>query len=107
MPKLAKKAKKSIQDLREASFQVSGPRLFNSLPKWLRNSTKLCLEEFKEKLDIILTNLADEPRVGGPGSWPSNSLLQRLSWREEDPGRMEEALARREERPARREGSVA
>ena len=107
VPKLAKKAKKSIQDLREASFQVSGPRLFNSLPKWLRNSTELCLEEFKEKLDSVLTNLADEPRVGGPGSWPSNSLLHRLSWREEDPCRMEEARARREGRPARREGSGA
>ena len=104
VPNLAKNAKKSVQNLREASFQVSGPRLFNSLPKWLRNKTKLTLEEFKEKLDSILTKVADEPRVGGPGGWPSNSLVHKLAWREEEPFRREEAVARREERPARREG---
>ena len=48
--------------------------------------------------------MADEPRVGGPGGWPSNSLVHKLAWREEEPFRREEAVARREEKPARREG---
>ena len=98
IPPLAKNEKKSVQVLREASFQVSGLRPFNSLPKWLRNSTKLTLEEFKEKLDRILTVVPDEPRVGGPGRWPSKSLVSRLAWREEASYRMEEAGASRASR---------
>ena len=46
---------------------------------------KLTLEKFEEKLDSILTKVADEPRVGGPGGWPSNSLVHNLAWRKEEP----------------------
>ena len=49
-------------------------------------------------LDSILT------KVGCPGTWPSNSLVHKLGWTEEEPFRMEETAAKREKRPARREG---
>jgi hypothetical protein len=91
---LHKKAPAAVKTLREGSFQVSGPQLFNCLPKELRNQTELSLEEFKEKLDQILTRVPDEPQVSGPGRWISNSLLNQMERREEGPPRA----------PARRRG---
>ena len=67
--------------------QVSGPRLFNCLPKQLRNQTKIPLEDFKERLDQILMTVPDEPQVGGLGRWSSNSLLTQMERREEGPPR--------------------
>ena len=49
IPSFNIKTKPAIQRMRDASFQVTGPKLFNSLPKELRNSTNLNLIEFKEK----------------------------------------------------------
>ena len=48
--------------------------------------------------------MEDEPRVGCPGSWPSNSLVHKLAWTEEEPFRGKEAAAKREKKPDRREG---
>ena len=56
------KGTRSVQTLRNQSFQVSGPRLFNSMPKTLRNMTNCSLEEFKESLDTFLKNVPDEPK---------------------------------------------
>ena len=56
--------KGKIQTLREASFQVHGPRLFNSLPKSVRRITNVTVEEFKSSLDKLLELLPDEPKVG-------------------------------------------
>ena len=75
IPALRKQANSSVQRLRDSSFQVSGPQLFNCLPKWLRIAKGLNLDEFKEKLDSVLSKVPDEPRIGGPGDWVSNSLL--------------------------------
>ena len=69
--------------LREGSFQVNGPRLFNSLPKKIRNLTRISLEDFKIKLDKHLENIPDEPKIGGlvPNTsnqitmLPSNSII--------------------------------
>ena len=43
----------------------------------------LTIDEFKEKLDSILAKVPDEPRIGGPAGWISNSLLPRWpgGWR--------------------------
>ena len=59
-----------IQTLREFSFQVHGSRLFNSVPKSVRNLTRVSIEEFKEKLDNYLSTLPDEPK--GPNYIPSS-----------------------------------
>ena len=71
---------------RDESFQVSGPRLFNSLPKYLRDVTKCAQDEFKKKLDEYLTRVPDEPKIGGlmPQNFQqSNSLLHQVSRRGE------------------------
>ena len=70
---------------REQSFRVSGPRMFNCLPKKLRNITNYPVEDFKEKLDEYLTGVPDEPKIGGlmPLSFEqSNSLIFQVARRE-------------------------
>ena len=65
----AMKGTGSIKSLREYSFQVHGPRLFNSLPRSIRELTRMNIEDFKSKLDKHLTSLPDEPK--GPSYIPS------------------------------------
>ena len=68
--------------MREESFQKAGPILFNSLPKSIRNISRKSTEEFKEKLDEFLSDLPDQPVIGGlipeicnqVTARPSNSL---------------------------------
>ena len=90
-------AKASAKALREQTFQVNGPQLFNSLPPFLRNMTKCSVEIFKEELDKYMMTIPDEPSVPGltptaltPDARPSNSLLHqrpRQTGREERRGR--------------------
>ena len=70
---------------RDISFQVAGPKLFNCLPKKLRNTTHCTLEDFKEQLDEYLTCVPDEPKIGGlmPLNFQqSNSLVYQVARRE-------------------------
>ena len=77
------KGNPSIRRLREQSFQVSGPRLFNSLPPSLRKITKVPVDDFKFHLDKYLETIPDEPRTEGltPSACdlfsaaPSNSII--------------------------------
>ena len=72
-----------IQTLREASFQIHGPRLFKSLPKSVRSMTNVTVEDFKGSLDKFLEILPDEPKVDNyvPSACniltasPSNSII--------------------------------
>ena len=54
VPPIKKQSKKLIQTLREPTFQVNGPQLFNSLPASVRNMTNCGVDEFKIKLDNFL-----------------------------------------------------
>ena len=74
--------KPRVRSLREQSFQISGPRLFNKIPNKIRNMTKCTEADFKEALDSFLTRIPDEPRAPGlvPGAVTeeckmTNSLL--------------------------------
>ena len=51
----------SSKSIRESSFTVNGPRLFNSLPAELRNVTSCSVDSFKRQLDDFLSCLPDEP----------------------------------------------
>ena len=72
-----------VQTLREGSFQIHGARLFNSLPKSIRNIKRVSIDEFKEKLDLHLQSLPDEPKFANyiPSASkqfdasPSNSII--------------------------------
>ena len=63
IPSLQRNGRKAIHTLREQSFQINGARLFNCLPKTLRNMTT-CQDDFKEALDKYLSSVPDQPRMG-------------------------------------------
>ena len=83
IPGLVKTSKKSVQTLREDSFQVNGPRLFNSIPAHIRGMTRCNIHDFKFKLDKFLETVPDEPRTKNlvPSATnqingnPSNSII--------------------------------
>ena len=88
------KGKQSIRTLRDQSFQVKGPQLFNSLPMNIRNITKVSVDEFKMHLDKYLEKIPDEPSVDGlvPSACnqftavPSNSILDQSRIAARTPG---------------------
>ena len=57
--------KNRLQRLREGSFCVNGPKLFNTLPSNLWNMTQVSQMDFKNKLDKFLWTVADEPLIRG------------------------------------------
>ena len=63
IPQLVQNGRKAIQTLREQSFQIDGARLFNCLPKKIRDIKK-DQEMFKFELDNFLSSIPDQPRVG-------------------------------------------
>ena len=54
-----------INTIRENSFSIQGPKLFNCLPVKIRNVTGVSVETFKHHLDKLLTNIPDQPGVPG------------------------------------------
>ena len=52
--------KVSVQTIRE-SFSSHGPMLFDILPPNLRNVTNYSTDKFKEKIDVLLATVHDEP----------------------------------------------
>ena len=76
---------------REESFQTSGPKLFNCLPKSIRNLRGIGVEEFKENLDLFLMTVPDEPKIGGAmplNCEKSNSVIHQVArgeWKSVDP----------------------
>ena len=88
------KGTQRIQTLRERSFQVNGARIFNSLPKAIRNLRRLSVVDFKSKLDEYLQTLPDEPKLPSyiPGvcnqitASPSNSIIDHAKAKMRRPG---------------------
>ena len=82
VPGLRPGGRRAVQTLREQSFQTHGPRLFNSLPRKVRDITG-DQDLFKWELDQYLAGIPDQPRMGGLVPWAvdqvtgkqSNSLL--------------------------------
>ena len=69
---------KSVQNIRDSSLSVQGAKLFNALPKSLRNLTDCTVLDFKKKLDSFLKDIPDEPVIGNYRrnmSAQDNSLL--------------------------------
>ena len=64
--------------MREASLTVRGQKLFNILPKHLRDIKDCTKETFKSALDRYLSTIPDEPHIQGYVQMrraESNSLL--------------------------------
>ena len=59
------------------SFAVRGPRLFNAMPKYIRNICHATVEQFKHVLDKYLACIPDLPLISGYPHSGDNSLLER------------------------------
>ena len=79
IPPIVKSSKQKYQSQYDASFRVTGAKLWNLLPKAIKN--KPTLESFKAALTKYITSLPDEPPI--PGQPNDNSLTTQLkiSWR--------------------------
>ena len=75
--------KTRIQNLHDDSLVAHGSKLFNCLPKYLRDISGCSLNSFKHKLDNFLKDVPDEPVIpgyvgGNQALYGSNSLLDIL-----------------------------
>ena len=74
--------KTNTRKLRCNSFQYTGPKLFNALPKIIRNLTNMGIQDFKVHLDKYLSVIPDQPKIATmmpicltASAKPSNSLI--------------------------------
>ena len=82
IPKISTTAPTRIQNIRRASFTVNGPHIFNSLPQYIRDTTKCDENVFKAHLDHYLQQVPDQPLI--PGYTPTACVTQ-IAW-ETGPG---------------------
>ena len=81
VPKVSGAASVRIQSIRRASFAVNGPRIFNSLPKHIRDNTNCDVNTFKSRLDKFLSRIPDQPLIPGYTAYrlcDTNSILDWL-----------------------------
>ena len=81
VPNLSTAPPAYIQTIRFSSFAFRGPRLFNTMPKEVRNLTGCSLEVFKQAVDRALARIPDEPLAPGltQRRAESNSLLHQTA----------------------------
>ena len=76
---VSKNAPSSVRKARENFLNVHGAKLFNILPKSLRNEDCGDFELFKNHLDLFLAQIPDQPTVSGlVRAASSNSLLDQV-----------------------------
>ena len=72
--------KNPAQSLQENSITVFGPRLYNSLPKYLRDIESVKTEKLKFKLYKFLELIPDQPKMPNyVTASGSNSILDQLT----------------------------
>ena len=76
---LCHSAPASVRRARESSLQVKGARLFNSIPRDLRDMSVGTQEQFKARLDQWLATIPDQPTIPGRArAATTNSLLDQV-----------------------------
>ena len=73
----------SFQQLRQATLPVQGIKLFNAMPKHIRNLRKVETDVFKRSLDRFLSNVLDEPQIPGYTQYrrhENNSIIEMIKF---------------------------
>ena len=83
VPSLIRRATQRLKTIRDGTFGIQGPKLFNCLPRELRargdTEDPELLEKFKRKLDKFLATIPDEPRLPSyPSAQRSNSITTQV-----------------------------
>ena len=83
LPLLNRTAPARIKTLREGSFFIQSVKLFNALPRNIRDMSGCSVDHFKRKLDKFLLELPDAPLIPGyTASSPArgNSIVDWCNW---------------------------
>ena len=76
-----REAPTAVQKAREASLSVQGAKLFNLLPRHLRDMNTGTTDHFKAELDSWLENVPDQPTIPGrQRSAATNSLVDQATY---------------------------
>ena len=70
-----------VKSIRENSFSIHAPRLFNMMPKSIRDITGVKVDSFKLHLDRFLSKIPDQPSVTGYAGYraaATNSLIHQI-----------------------------
>jgi len=65
IPTVKNSATARVKTIRNSSFAIHAPRLFNTLPLSIRSMKGCTIETFKKNLDIYLKSVPDEPQIQG------------------------------------------
>ena len=82
VPPISTTSPKAVQSIREASFAVIGPNLFNSLPRYLRDISKeeCTVPQFKARLDSFLGTVPDQPLITGYTQYRQSETNSLVHW---------------------------
>ena len=76
-----REAPAAVRRAREASLSVQGAKLFNLLPRHIRDMDTGTPDQFKAQLDSWLENVPDQPTVPGrQRSAATNSLVDQATY---------------------------
>ena len=79
VPPMATTSPASVRRAREASLKIKGARLFNLVPKEIRNLSGVSADRFKSQLDSWLTQIPDQPTIPGrQRAALTNSLIDQV-----------------------------
>jgi hypothetical protein len=65
VPPVSQQAPRFVQNLRYSGLTIRGPRLFNMLPREIRNIRRSSVDKLKKVLDKFLSKVPDEPLIPG------------------------------------------
>ena len=83
LPLLCRTASTRLKTIRDDSFFVQSVKLFNSLPRNIRDLKGCTVEKFKRELDKFLLELPDAPLIPGYTASSlvgSNSVVDWCNW---------------------------
>ena len=79
VPPMATQSAASVKKARESSLQVKGARLFNLVPKDIRDMKAVTVDTFKAGLDAWLATIPDQPTIPGrQRAALTNSLIDQV-----------------------------
>ena len=83
LPLLSRNASTRMKTIRDDSFFVQSVKLFNALPRNIRDLKGCSVEKFKNELDKFLLKLPDAPLIPGYTATSlvgSNSVVEWCNW---------------------------
>ena len=78
IPMLRPNGRSAIHTRRERSFQINGPRHFKNIPKSIRSIT-VYQDDFQKALDMYLSDIPEQPKIGTFGPEAIDQLTGRQS----------------------------